>query len=223
MPGGRWGVRFALVLAMLTVAAGTNLLLAVPWEPRVAAAVKGPCDTQDLEPRAMAGKLTDEERACLEARRDAEPAISVRDAISRLLMADAWARRDTKGWTLLARYHLEHIDDEDPTLAYKYALRCAIAGPGKSEEAIYWASRALSLPSRWDDEERTSKEYSLHKIRAVAARELWETAPDEPTRLRVAMYAADWAVYAASVGKDVDQPKQLCLAVGSTDPRCQLP
>jgi hypothetical protein len=78
--------------------------LAVAWLAAGQPALAACDDLPALEPLALLGRLTPEDRACLLALRDATDDAAVRERAGRILLADAWARDDRAGWEEQARY-----------------------------------------------------------------------------------------------------------------------
>jgi hypothetical protein len=201
-----------------------------------AAAASGDCsNTTDLEPMAMLGKLSEGQVACLNGRLQTDAKMTDKDKVSRVIMANAWAKGDKKGWEKQAKYHLEEIDQSDPDLCYKYALRLAGSGVGRASGAIHWADVALENRTVWTGDEYVSKVYGLYKMRAVAAQEMWKAAeaahvaaPTDDTKKKMEdarnltkVYAREWYEYAKASGKDKVPAQQLCMSAAGTADYCE--
>ena len=85
-----------------------------------------------LEPPAMLGKLPEPTVACLEGRFSTASVITEKDKISRVLMANAWAKGDKATWEKLIKRHLTDVDASDPDLAYKYSDFLAKKGAARA-------------------------------------------------------------------------------------------
>ncbi|MBW2258376.1 MAG: hypothetical protein JRI25_27805, partial [Deltaproteobacteria bacterium] len=187
-----------------------------------------------LEPSAMLGRLTDDQIACLEENLAYSARKTTRDRISRLLMANAWAKGDKPGWEKLLQRHLEEIDRTDPDLCYKYALFLSKRGPGQALGVIAWAEVALENRSDWRGETYRSRVYNLYKLRAAAAQDLWgkaemryAVAPTEEAderreeaRTRTFTMAREWYRFAALAGRDARIALQLCGSAGGDEGAC---
>ncbi len=204
----------------------------------VDAAMVAPADCTDmvsLEPVAMLGKLNAGQIACLQGRLTTDAKQTDKDRGSRVLMADAWAKGDKKGWEKLAKYHLEEIDQSDPALCLKYAQRLAAGGPARAPGVIRWADVALENRTVWSGDEYVQKVYSLYKLKAVAAQSMWSAAEAEYTaqptdalqkkvedaRNQTKTFAREWYEYAKASGKDKVPAQQLCMSAAGTADYCE--
>lgn len=189
-------------------------------------------DLVKLEPDAMMGRLKEPEIRCLDGSlRDAERQ-TVKDKISRVLLADAWAKGDEHRWEGIARRHLEEIDRSDPDMCYKFAKYLVDTGPENMDECMKWADVALENRSRWTGDLHVKRVYALYKLKATAAQKKWgwleekytdapsEQLDDEKKEARnlTKTLAREWLEYARSSGKDPTMALQLCSsAAGTTD------
>ena len=195
----------------------------------------GDCqETSKLEAFAAMGKLNDGTRECLEARIQTAPKMTDKRRASQLLMADAWARSDKAGWEQLVKRHLDEIDQSDPDLCYKYALRLNQLGPKRAPGVIRWANVALENRMVWIGDEYTKRVNSLYKIRAAASQTLWMSAedahrsnPSDDTRSKLEKYrnmtkeyAREWLEYARESGKNTQAALQLCMSAAGTADYC---
>jgi hypothetical protein len=202
--------------------------------PELRAATAECGDLVTLEPSAMMGKLADPEIRCLDdALVDAERQ-TVKDKISRVLMADAWAKGDAHRWEGVARRHLDEIDRSDPDLCYKYSKYLSSKGPEHTDEAMRWADVALENRSRWTGDLHVKRVYSLFKLKTLAAQKQWThleeqfsvTPSDslekqkEEVRNMTKTLAREWLEYARSSGKDATLPMQICVSSSGTDGYC---
>lgn len=216
---------------------------AVP-EPAPAVAMARPpaepvevtCDSLvALEPAAMMGKLSNEQTACLEASMAAAGQQTEKDKISRVLMANDWAKGDHRSWETRVKYHLEEISQSDPDLCYKYAAFLSKKGAGRAWGVIKWSDVALENRTAWVGETYKSRVYNLYKFRASAGQELWKAAeekhaaaPSEDTEKAVGdargmtkTYAREWYEYAKEAEKDTTKALQLCISAAGTAEFCE--
>ncbi|TVQ87405.1 MAG: hypothetical protein EA397_19005 [Deltaproteobacteria bacterium] len=193
-------------------------------------------DLLSLEPKALLGRLTEVEVACLErslrhARRQVE-----RDKISRVLVADAWAKGKMHRWEAAMRRHLNDIDRSDADLCYIFARFLAEQGPDRASETIRWSEIALANKERWAGDLRTERVYALLRLRAIAAQKRWYQAErhflDDPTKSRQALagrwrsrtktLAREWLDYAnhSEVNMDGSLAFQICFSAAGTQDFC---
>lgn len=193
--------------------------------------VAGSCDNLVvLEPRALVGKLETGEITCLEGR-FAAAAQTDKDKVSRVLMADSFARGDKKNWEKLVARHLDEVDRSDPELVYRYAT--AMARSGRDDGAIRWAGVALENKTRWTGEKFVERVNALHRLQTAAAQNLWKKAEDaaiadptkqpdvEKARSRTKVFAREWLSYAKAAGQDTTTAAQICAAAAGTADYCQ--
>lgn len=102
----------------------------------------------ELEPAAMLGRLSDLEIACLRYASLAHNPQQFRQRASKLLLANAEARRDRVEWARLAEYHLSELDASDAGLMVRYA-RYLTDDPDSRQRAMYWAERSLDAMDSW--------------------------------------------------------------------------
>ncbi len=191
-------------------------------------------DLIKLEPAAMMGKLSDAEIRCLDKQlRDAER-MTVKDKISRVLLADAWAKQDEHRWEGVARRQLEEIDRSDPDMCYKFALYLSGKGPDRMDEALKWANVALENRSMWTGDLHVKRVYSLYKLKALAAQKNWGYLEDQlakspsveaedavrEMRNLTKTLSREWLEYARSAGKDPTVAMNLCVSAAGTSGFC---
>ena len=204
----------------------------VPTKP------EGPetCDNlQALEPAAMMGKLTDGQVGCIEASLAGSTVQTEKDKLSRLLMSDAWTKGNHATWEKYVKRHLDEIDRSDPDLCYKYAGFLARKGVSRADGVIRWSEVALENKTRWSGETYKTRVYSLLKLRAAAAQNLWKdaeeknaAAPSDVTakavdknRNTTRVYAREWYDYAKEAGKDTTKALQLCVSAAGSQDYCE--
>lgn len=191
-------------------------------------------DLIKLEPAAMMGKLSDAEIRCLDDNMMRAERMTTKDKISRVLLADAWAKQDEHRWEGVARRHLEEIDRSDPDMCYKFALYLSQKGPDRMEEALKWADVALENRSMWTGDLHVKRVYSLYKLKAMAAQKNWayleEQLAKEPSveredavaemRNLTKTLSREWLEYARSAGKDPSLAIDLCVSAAGTQEFC---
>lgn len=193
-------------------------------------------DLKSLEPAAMMGKLKDGEIRCLDDALKAAEKQTSKDKISRVLMADAWAKSDKVRWEAIVRRHLNEIDRSDADLCYKFAKLLSDKGPADADEAMHWADMALENRSQWPaGDVHVGRVYSLYKLKALVAQGKWtwleEKYLKEPTeelasekdhaRSDAKTAAREWLEYATQAGKDATLAMQLCVSAAGTEDYCQ--
>jgi hypothetical protein len=195
-----------------------------------------PCgDLLALEPAAMMGKLKDPQIRCLDESLRAADRQTVKDKISRVLMADAYAKGDLNRWEAVVQRHLDQIDRSDPDLCYKYALYVLNSAPAdRMDEAMKWADVALDNRSVWSGDVYVQRVYSLYKLKAMAAQKKWawleaeyvktpteeaDSAKEEARNLTKTL-SREWLEYARSAGKDTTLAMQMCTSAAGTEEFC---
>jgi len=192
-------------------------------------------DLVRMEPAAMMGKLKDGEIRCLDqSLRDAERQ-TVKDKLSRVLLADAHAKGDMHRWEGIVRRHLEEIDRSDPDLCYKFSRYLAGKDSEYADEAMKWADVALENRTRWTGDLHVKRVYALYKLKALSAQKKWQALEEEyivepsdeklddkkETRNLTKTLAREWLEYARSSGKDPTAALQLCVSAAGTDQFCE--
>jgi len=192
------------------------------------------CDNlQPLELKAMMGRLSPDEKGCVEALYQAAAKQTDKNKASRVLIANAHSS-DRKEWARLVARHLEEVDQSDPDMSYSYAMYLLDRGPGSASEAIHWADIALERRDQWVGEIYKSRVYTLYKIRALAAEKLWKAAEErhassptdqsakaaEDARGLVKTYSREWYDYGKAAGKDTTRPMDLCISAAGTEAYC---
>lgn len=193
-------------------------------------------DLVALESVALMGQLSAGQRQCLDARIGVESAQTTKDKVSRVLIADAFARGDTGEWERLVRRHLEDINRSDPDLCYKYALQISRGGVGRASGVIRWADYAMENKQKWSGAMYTSRVNALLKLRAEASAKLWQAAEQEYTtgahtdeneakaaRLRgqAKDYAKEWLDYARASSQDTKTALALCVSAAGNRQFCE--
>jgi hypothetical protein len=188
-----------------------------------------------LEPFALMGKLSTESVQCLETSMRLAERQTRKDAISRVLMADAFAQGETHRWEGAVRRHLEEIDRSDADLCYIFARYLGQKGDEFLVEAIRYANLALENSLQWQGELRVKRMYQLHRINALGAQQLWYEAenenlerPSRQVRMRSGFWrnqtknlAREWLSFSLDAGLDPDAPFELCVQAAGTQQYCQ--
>lgn len=187
-----------------------------------------------LEVPAMMGQLGVGVRGCLEERLGTEGSQTSKDKISRVLIADAEARRDQGDWERLMKRHLETIDRSDPNLCFKYALHLSRGGASRATGVIRWADYALENKQQWQGANYTKNVNGLLKIRAQAANALWQAAEKalveerndeneakaERYRGTTKDYAREWLDYARASGQETSAAMAMCVSAAGNREFC---
>ncbi len=192
-------------------------------------------DLVALEAPAMMGQLGVPRRKCLEARMSSEGSQTNKGKISRVLMADAEARRDQADWERLIKNHLENIDRSDPGLCFKYAIFLSRGGTGKANQVIRWSDYALENKQQWTGATYTKNVYALLKLKTQAANQLWQAAEKEFVESRneeaedrankwrgtTKNYALEWLDYAKASSQDTKAPLAICVSAAGNKEFCE--
>ncbi|MBW1878548.1 MAG: hypothetical protein JRI25_00810 [Deltaproteobacteria bacterium] len=192
------------------------------------------CDNlQQLELKAMMGRLSAPEVGCIEATYQAAGKQTDKNKVSRVLIANAHSS-DRSEWAGLVARHLEEVDQSDPDMSYAYAKYLLDQGPARADEAIHWADIAMERRQEWVGETFKSRVYALYKMRALAAQKVWTAAEKrhseaptdqtsgaaEDARGRVKTFAREWYDYANASGKDTTRAMDLCVSAAGTEAYC---
>jgi hypothetical protein len=182
------------------------------------------CYPRDMLPIANKGKLTKDQVACVQKSLSQAQYSADQARLSLVLISNAQARQEVDNWEWLVARHLESIDDENPALAYRYALHLYQKGRASYPDALVWANTALGQRAAWSGSVYHERVTRLYKLRAAAAQALWQQAEDEwsrspsdsarenviSTRERTRQMALEWYRYAAETGMDASTALQLC-------------
>jgi len=182
----------------------------------------------------MLGKLTPGQSQCLESAFTSAGKQTDKDKISRVLMANAWSKGDTKDWERLVKRHLDQVDQSDPDICYKYAVYLSKQGVGRADGVIHWANVALENRTVWTGQTYQDRVSGLYKLRAAAAQSQWKAAEDahasNPTddtakkvdtaRNQTKVFAREWYEYLKAAGKDTTTALQLCVSAAGTKDYC---
>lgn len=177
-----------------------------------------PCqvDVVGLETSAILGRLTLDQRRCLERWSALDEEAWV---YAQVLATDAFARGERARWV---RYCTVHSDraPEDPSPAYKLALHFS-REPEGAAQSLHFAERALAHAAAWSTQ--TTKQVrvrSLHKLRATAAFHLSQAAPeDRELRERAIALATEWRALLQSEARDEQPALRLLDALGAAQPQ----
>ena len=199
------------------------------------AAAAGCDDLVALEPFALMGKLSKEQIRCLEESLRLADRQTRKDAISRVLMADAFASEEQHRWEGAVRRHLESIDRSDADLCYIFARHLAQKGEEFLPEAIRYSNLALENSLQWEGQLRVDRMYQLHRINALGAQQMWYEAeqenvdrPSRQVRLRAGFWrnqtknlAREWLSFSLAAGLDPRAPFELCVQAAGTQQYCE--
>jgi hypothetical protein len=187
-----------------------------------------------LEPRSLMGTLRPDQIQCLELRMRHEPKQTTRDSISRILMADAWAKQEMHRWEGAVRRHLTVIGRSDADLCYIFARYLARLGEGHYVESIRWSNRALENSLQWHGERRVDRIYSLRQLTTLAAQRQWHDAAAEVLadynqktkqkesfwRNQTKAFAREWLDFAKESGRDSTAAHDVCVSAAGTEDYC---
>lgn len=193
-------------------------------------------DLISLEPKALLGRLSEDEVTCLERSLRHSGRQVERDKVSRVLVADAYAKAKMHRWEAAMRRHLTDIDRSDADLCYIFARHLARQGPDRSIETIRWTELALANKGKWEGQLRRDRVYALMRLRAIAAQQRWYQAEkhylQDPSRTRQDLaikwrnrtktYAREWLDYSLSDEVDLDSQLafQICFSAAGTQDFC---
>jgi hypothetical protein len=193
-------------------------------------------DLVAIEPRAMLGRLSDAEVECLEVKLRREERQTAKDRVSRILMADAWEKKEPGRWEGSVRRHLTDIDRSDADLCFVFARYLAREGPDQALETLKWSEAALQNASQWEGDVFTDRLYALYRLRAIAAQQKWYAleqlylANDQRKELldqaaewrnQTKNYAREWLQYSQSAGADGDLALRLCVSAAGFADYCR--
>ncbi|MFK7926824.1 MAG: hypothetical protein AB8H79_01455 [Myxococcota bacterium] len=199
-------------------------------------------DLISLEPKALLGRLSEDEVTCLERSLRHSGRQVERDKVSRVLVADAYAKGKMHRWEAAMRRHLTDIDRSDADLCYIFARHLARQGPDRSIETIRWTELALTNKGKWSGPLRRDRVYALMRLRAIAAQQRWYQAEkhylQDPSRTRQDLaikwrnrtktMAREWLDYSLDDEVKLDSALafQICFSAAGTqdfcDPQVQL-
>jgi len=194
-------------------------------------------DIRRLEPRALIGRLTDQQILCLELLLRRAERLTEKNKVSRVLMADAWSKKDLDRWEAAVRRHLDEIDRSDADLAYIYARFLAQRTEEHIPDAIRWSNVALTNAHQWVGDTHVDRVYALHRINAVAAQRLWLAAEEDVLdrgkgqgdltranfwRNQTKSLSREWLAFAVAAGKDPAASLDLCMSAAGTTGYCEV-
>lgn len=188
-----------------------------------------------LEPAAVLGKLSDGEVRCLEDTLRTTDRQTVKNKLSRVLLADAWAKGDPVRWEAVAERHLNQINRSDPNLAYKFSNHLGQRGADRADDAIRWADVALENRTLWAGDDYVKRVYALYRIKALASQAKWQAleeaavrAPSEAllrdrdlARNQTKTFAREWLEYARVSSRDATVAMQICTSAAGTSAFCE--
>lgn len=205
-------------------------------EAPVAPAVSAACrDMAALEPLAMLGTLEPSDIACLEGVASGEAPLTEKDEVSRVLLWNAEARRDSVELERLLRRHLDTIDRSDPVICLSLARLCwRKQREVDLEESIRYASLALESKGRFPPSEHVKRVSDLMGLRTKAAFVLYQRADQryaetkdakvegeaEELRGLAKNYAREWYDFATAAKLDPSLPREICRSAAGTEGFC---
>ena len=199
----------------------------LPW---LLLAFAGPdCPSIDLlQEGAIKGELTEQAVGCLRDARSTEASLELRASISRLLIADSFAKGMTTEWSSHVVWHLENVDGDDADLAYQYGLY--LYKRGASDEAEKWSRHALERGFHWQSaEDGPVKRLNAYALIARATRQKHDAMmkTQEPSTMavrasnaRVQLAAVQWLSAATVAERDGSEALAMCIDTGWDKERC---
>jgi len=179
----------------------------------------------DLELRAIQGKLVAPERACLAAAmRDPSRPQTERNKMGRVGLVDAQSRcgaGDCADYAREQRVFFDEIDRSDPNLLSAFAVWLSTQPSDEARvEAMTWASRALERKDVWRGQAYVQRVDQLLELRARVAYDRWMLASrDEKLRAAARDNAVEWMNNRVATGRDSAKAYELCTSVeGSVEP-----
>ena len=202
---------------------------------------EGDCSNlRKLEPKAMMGKLSDGEIRCLDRTLREADKQTFKDKLSRVLMADAYAKKNDDRWETIVRRHLNDIDRSDPDLCYKFSTfmlkRVPKKGPPAADEVMKWADVALENKQQWTGDTYVKRVSTLYRVKATAAFQKWEWLENEykekpseelskgkeDARNEAKNLAREWLAYTKEAGLDGSMASQMCVSAAGTQDFCEI-
>ncbi len=191
-------------------------------------------DPAALQGAARTGRLSADQRACVDGQLGSTSDRMAREALSRVLIDDAYARGQRGLWVQLVERHLREVDQKDPEICYQYGLHL-YQRDHKYEIAIEWANMALEHEYRWSEETRPGKRYNAFSLRGKAARALmgeaeaqWSKYAGQENRMllnaaqsKARLYAIEWTKLAKELSRDPVEAIEHCMATGWTREDCE--
>ena len=161
----------------------------------------------------------------------------MQDKISRVLMADAWAKNQPHRWEAAIRRHLTEIDRSDADLCYIYSRHLVKGGTERVRETIRWSEIALiNARSQWNGETLVRRVYGLHRMKSLAAQQKWyeeeqeflrnssREVLDRATRWRniTKTLSREWLEFARASNMPVQTPFEVCVSAAGTVEFCNI-
>jgi len=169
-------------------------------------------DLRPHEPRAMLGRLDESIVDCLFTRSHSaqDP---MRDESSRILMVQLWASDQGETWSEQIAYHLDEIDDTDPSLLFKYGLRLS-SEKGNAEEILRVSEKALNHGDRFSDKVRKHRIRNIVRLQARASQELLETGAWSKAQAREQAIEGIEVLSQHDIDNDIKALIKLCEELG---------
>lgn len=203
------------------------MLSLLPWL-MLAFAEPGCPPIDRLQEGATKGELTEQAVVCLQEARSTETSLEGRATISRLLIADSFAKGLTTVWSSHVVWHLENIDADDANLAYLYGLY--LYKRGASDQAEKWSRHAIDNGYRWEsDADGAVKRLNAYALvaRATLQKHKGMLNTQEPSVLavrasngQVQLAAVQWLSAAVSAERDGSEALAMCIETGWDKERC---
>jgi hypothetical protein len=147
----------------------------------------------DLEARQ--GHLDEADIDCLVRKWDGASRVARAD-ISKVLMADAYAKGDVPEWERLVEQHVRQVDDHDPEVAWTW-VNILAHYPDRASDLLLAVDAAEDVSARWPDNLRQLRLARVHELRTEASLRSWKTlgATDDGWEKRTRKAAREWSLY----------------------------
>jgi len=137
----------------------------------------------------------------------------MRDESSRILMVQLWASDQGETWSEQIAYHLDEIDDTDPSLLFKYGLRLS-SEKGNAEEILRVSEKALNHGDRFSDKVRKHRIRNIVRLQARASQELLETGAWSKAQAREQAIEGIEVLSQHDIDNDIKALIKLCEELG---------
>ena len=185
-----------------------------------------------LEAPALMGKVTKGQETCLEKRLSGGEQLTMKDKISKVLIANAEGKGDRTLWEKRVSYHLRKIGKSDPNLCMGYSIQ--MYKKKRYAEAIKWSETALENKRLFQGTRNfQEKVYTLYKIRARAASKLYTAAGQKALKAgegdtkaqaekekykgKTKNFSREWLLYAKSSKQEIKEAMQMCVSAADVE------
>lgn len=147
----------------------------------------------DLEARQ--GHLDEADIECLVRKWDGASRVARAD-ISKVLMADAYAKGDVPEWERLVEQHVRQVDARDPEVAWTW-VNILAHYPDRTAHLLLAVDDAEAVAHQWPDNLRQLRLARIHELRTEGTLRLWKAlgTTDEAWEKRTRKAAREWSLY----------------------------